>query len=425
MWESMGKVQDTISRIAKRHRANATQSIALIVPTQQQPTEQSFPTSYTAVAEWLATQAAAPYQTQLIGLTRALQHSNRLKNSATERLKITTLLETQVNAMAGRLKTQFINSDLPYSNAENQAFESYTTLLAELAYGYKIALIDALLRRSGLHRLDRIHATYFAMRHLAEYGLRYSQSYLKWPARCWRDINTLYWLAEQEGAVDDTVKRAASENNIFAPTIRELYTSIAMFHLSRGDQLNALHMDKLIEELSANAAKVSVHKVQPSTDVSMLYSVAINSAGAPALNRYCNYANEDQIRYLDLSPVADTLKKNQSPRTNEYELSRLQRQKIIHIWSHQRQRRSPRKITTDPVAIQTGIKDCHALLQSEEFVSQNNSNLRIINRSEHGLGLRCSNLADNCINIGELIACQQQARGGLLTYRQYRATGYL
>lgn len=406
MWESMGKVQDTISRIARRHKPNATPPIALIVPSQQPPTKQSFPTSYGAVANWLAKQSTAGQQTQIIGLTRALQHSNRLQNDAAERLKITALFATQVNAVKPMLNRQYIGADLPYTSDAQNAFESAATLLQELSYGYKIVLIDVLLRRSNLHRLDRIHALYFAMQSMAECGLRYSQSYLPWPEKYWRDINTLYWFAEKENAIDETVGPATGKDNLFPATIRTLYATIAMFHLSNNDHLPANLMEQLLARLSQQTHLLPVDHQAPEAVNSSLYSVAINSANPPAEHRYCNYATEDQIRYLQLQPICDSLLNMPAEQSSDdHTLSRTQLQKILFIWSKKTKRRSARAISNVPVTVETGLKDIYALYQQQSSRQPitGQTQWTLINRSDNGFCLRGSTRDNHRLQIGQLI----------------------
>ena len=409
----MGKVQDTISRIARRHRPNATPAIALIVPSQQKPTKQSFPTSYTAVAKWLASQSTAGQQTQIVGLTRALQHSNRLQNNAAERLKITTLFASQVNAVKPSLNQHFIGADLPYSSRAANAFENTTTLLQELSYGYKITLVDVLLRRSNLHRLERINAIYFAMRSLAECGLCFSQSYLPWPDKYWRDINTLYWLAEKEKAVDETIGAATARDNLFPATIRTLYATIAMFHLSNNDHLPAHLMEPLITRLSQHSTQLPVASELPATIDASVYSVAINSPNPPAAHRYCNYSAEDEVRYLQLQSIYDSLLTTLVEQSNgKPTLSRAQLQKILFIWSNKTKRNSARATTNNPVAIQTGLKDIYALYQQQSSPEQiaNTPKWTLINQSNNGLCLRGNTRDHHQLQIGELITTTVKAK---------------
>ncbi len=405
----MGKVQDTINRIARRRTHNATPAIALIVPSQQKPTKQSFPTTYAEVANWLTEQTSASLQAQITGLTRALQHSNRLQNNAAERLKIAGLFASQVNAVKPFIDDQYVGADLPYSNDARNAFESATTLLQELSYSYKIALVDVLLRRSKLHRLDRIHALYFAMRSLAECSLRFSQSYLPWPDKYWRDINTLYWLAEKESAVDEIVSAATAKDNFYPATIRTLYATLAMFHLSNNDHLPASLMEQLLYTLAQHATHLPFDSELPDTPGNSLYSVAINSANPPAAHRYCNYATEDEIRYLHLQPICEALLSAENTQENNQPfLSRAQLQKILFIWSRQTSRSTARAISNAAVATQTGLKDIHALYrQHESALEQHAAPTRwtLVNRSNSGFCLRGNTRDNHQLQVGELIAC--------------------
>jgi hypothetical protein len=408
LWEnvgSMGKVQDTIKRIARRHRHNATQPIALVIPNQKPPTGKSFPTSFNEVAGWLASHTSETYEDQLIGLSRALRHTNRLTNTATERLKINALFKTQIDAVLPSLKQQFVDVELPYDRESAEAFENAATLLQELAYGYKIALVDTLKRRSGLHRLDRIQSMYSAMRYLGELGLRYSQSHQPWPAKCWRDINTLYWLAEKDNAIDEIVRGNSNDPNPFPLSIGGLYCTIATFYLSDHQQLNATDFEQLLGILSEVLHKASLQQSVENSADSMSHSVALNSAGSPMPHRFCNYNSEDQIRYLDLATVAKTLIENTTH--SKTALSRLQIQKITHLWGGQRARRVARTIGEQKAYIQTGLNNCHAFLQQAgPHHAPANSSWQLINRSAHGLSLCCKKTNISNLRVGTLITCR-------------------
>ncbi|MEM7256111.1 MAG: hypothetical protein AAF404_01860 [Pseudomonadota bacterium] len=401
----MGKVQDTVNRISRRHRHNAVPAIALTVPTQQLSTKDSFPTSYHEVAAMLVEQTSASYPEQLIGLTRALKQCNRVANTATERLKIVTLFRSQINAVLPTLRQQFINADVPYNDTAALALKCSSTLLQELAYGYKIALVDVLLRRSGLHRLDRAHAIYYAMRYLGECALLCSQSYRRWPQQYWRDINTLYWLAEQEHSAGDTIGAAATEDTAMPPTIARLYATLAMLFLSDNHQLSALQFEQLTAELAQHSSLSEPQKLPADPLAPTTYSVAINAAAAPAPHRYCNYASTDQVRFIDLAAISTALLQPQASHP-QATLSVRQRRNITTRWGQLQPRRLGRKVSDEKMVACTGLTDCHALLmqpQQHPGIVNKKKTWQLINRSQQGLCLRGQRRIGPQLRIGQLI----------------------
>lgn len=399
----MGKVQDTLSRIARRTRNSETPAIALIVPSQQKATKHSFPTTRAAVAHWLDAQSHASSENRIVALTRALKHSNRLHNSASERLKICSLFSPVVQAEISAVYEQFVGADIPYDNNTRNAFDTATTLLQELSYGYKIALVDVLLRRSKLNRLDRVQCIYLAMRYLGECGLRYSQSYMPWPEKFWRDINTLYWLAEKENALDVTIGTATAKAEGFPTTIGNLYATLATFTLSNTDHLRSVAMEELISLLTEYSNHISLSAATTDTASSNLYSVAINSRNPPAAHRYCVYTAEDQVRYLDLAALCEALQN-----AEQTLLTRLQVQKIIHIWSHRTKRSHARAISNLATTTVNGLKDVHALFRQRQASNAEVSgveNWTLVNRSSNGLCLRGNTRNNHQLQLGELVGC--------------------
>lgn len=411
----MGKVQDTVNRITPRRRHNAASPIALVVPSRSTPDEQSFPTSFSAVAARLSEQISAPYAEQLIGLTQALTQSNRLTNTATERLKIVTLLRTQVDAMLPALQQQIDAATLPYNAAAGTAFKCITRLQQELAFGYKIALVDVLLRHSGLHRLDRTHATYYAMRFLGDCALQYTAAHQHWPDTYWRDINTLYWLAEQQQTTTETVSSAASEETVYPPTIAGLYATIAMIYLSDSQQLSAKHISQLTSAFAQQAAHMKLQTRINNPFSALSYSVALNGTTAPSLHRYCRYHAKDQVRFLDLSRVSSMLTQ-MAPAPPDVHLCL---QKVVQRWSQHRPRRKARRVSNQTAIVRTGLPDCRTLLQQPEqqhgMVSRK-STWQIINQSDTGLCLQGRPDTNACLTVGELIVCRPKQKNQSVIY---------
>lgn len=92
--------------------------------------------------------------------------------------------------------SHYAGQNLPLSPRERNSFSTVTTLLQEMAFGYKIIVnetVNSTVLGVGKHRnLAVLHA----MEALDEVALRYLQVYQDIPSEIWQDINALYKIAE-------------------------------------------------------------------------------------------------------------------------------------------------------------------------------------------------------------------------------------
>ena len=403
----MGKVQDTSSRLKQRHRPHSSPEIALIIPSQQKPSRHSFPTTYQAVSDWVSTQLSNGFDSGLNGLMKGLLHSNRLTNSPIERLKVMDLFAEQTQRTMPHLITRYTGTSLPYSLPAQTAFKQVVTLLTELSFGYKIALVDVLLGRGKLTQKARVHAIYQAMHAIAQCGLRHSQSYQPWPDKFWRDINTLMLLAEHEKALDAPVG-AAFDTKKAPNTIRQLYATLAIFWVNRAEQLKPHQMDALFTTLSNDPHPVELLTEKPQKCTTPIYSVALNSATPPALDRFCHYSEHHQLRYFTIKPSAiktlDNKKEDNasssSPQHSHYQSNNSKSQSTA--------RQHARAIRHADFYTQRNLKNItaslNAITQRNTLVRPSSGKWTLINESTGGVGLLSTDTGDCNTCLGDLIA---------------------
>ena len=97
MWEQMVKVQDKLSKIGNRAGLRTpTADIALQVPEQRSASAGSFPINPALVANYLEQLKSVSSESSTTELIRALQHSNRLATTPSDRLQIARLFDSAV-----------------------------------------------------------------------------------------------------------------------------------------------------------------------------------------------------------------------------------------------------------------------------------------------------------------------------------------
>lgn len=366
----MGKVQDTIKRIRTVSVSDAVTPVALLVPSQHQPTATSFPVTAPRVAKWLAAQNWTDLTPGVANLTRALQHSNRLHTAPIERLRILALFEPKVQKILPHLNSRYAGLHLPHANDALLAFNQVTILQQELSFGYKIALLDVLQRRSRLARKHRIPAIYQAIKHLGACGFSFSQTYRGWPKKTWRDINTLYMLAERENGVDTEVPAAPLETGSRAhqqspTTIRLLYAQLCAFSISDIARLDNEQMCTLFRTLGTNSNLLEFSEKRPA-DSACTFSIALNSSMPPAVDRFCLYSPTSRIRYFSMHNLMSVdLQEHDDASVNGTTgpITRACRHRINQHWNGEPTRTHSRSVRRTELYTQTGLKEIYASIR--------------------------------------------------------------
>ncbi|OED39133.1 hypothetical protein AB833_16470 [Chromatiales bacterium (ex Bugula neritina AB1)] len=457
MWESMGKVQDTIGRIRARTTGNSAAPsappIALLVPGQQAPTDQSFPTAVEAVAQWLDAQPAPSGIAGVHNLTRALQHSNRLENSPQQRLKIVQLFAERAHTAMPYLNSRYLGLDLPLRAEEQQAFNQSIQLLQELSYSYKIILLDVLQRRGQLTRKQRLPVIYQAMKYIGQSLLRSAQIYQNWPNRSWRDLNTLYILAERDQILDakiadgsitaDIQQSTLQKSSIStARSIRQLHSQLCAFSVCNTNQLTTTQIEQLYKTLAEHSPRYEISQTKPDCSTGSIYSVALNSANPPACHRFSLHTESGDLRYFSTEPLRD-LDLLSNPLTPDSGNRMLNRERQTLLWKDAAARHTARSIRHRSINAETGFKEVFASVcltgnksgspplpaanspdVSDECIdeidwfafnptSNFGSEWTLLNQSNHGMGLRWSGQGNVKVAVGDLLAyCMQHRRSG-------------
>lgn len=374
MWEQMGKVQDTFSRIRTRSgQAGSGNSapISLLVPTQRAPAASSFPTRPDAVVEWFNALPATRSAATVHHLTRALQHSNRLHNTPSQRLLATHLFAARVQQALPLLDARYLTMDLPLSQDGQQAFDQATLLLQELSFSYKIILLDFLQRRGKLTRKQRVPVIYQAIRCIGECMLRHAQLYRDWPEKSWRDLNTLFILAERDQGLDVGIPEPATST---APvqqtllkttaagttdTIRQRYSQLCAFAICNTGQLTAGQIDQLYRSLALHSPRYKLTSERPVGSADNLYSMTLNNANPPSSHQFSLHDDSQDLRYFSTESLVNTdLLTNPETASSGERLLNLERQALL--WKNATTRNSARSIRHTTLYAETGIKEIYS-----------------------------------------------------------------
>ena len=250
----------------------------LIIPSRNKPTTGSFPTAPKKVRQWLSGLYPLTSANATQTLMRGLKHCNRLENAPRARMEILDIFKPAVREIIDAAVARYFGQNLPLSSRDYNSFRNVTTLLQELAYGYKIVAAEATQSAIPGATKFRYHAMILAMDTLNEIALRHLQVYEDIPADIWQDCNTLYALAEELGISRKPLgKEAGSQYNV--DTIEEIFSATHLLYLSGSHSLRRGQIVQLHEFIANNAKLASLLSgEEQSNDAVLTYAIDLECA---------------------------------------------------------------------------------------------------------------------------------------------------
>ena len=364
---SMGKIQAAIKRLNNKVRPTAAVTETLRIPAQQEHESSPLPTDPAGIKTWLVAQGFANKGFASTGtdnaaasaksLMRALQHSNRTISAPAQRLLIMDQYEKPFAAAMQSLDTQYLYFDFPLQASAEKSFQLAVTLCQEMAYGYKIALVDSargdgFFSKEKLGKTKKIQAIKSALEHLSRMALRHSQVYRDWPEEFWRDANALAAIAMHDGISETPVtvsKKSTAVNPVVAPTIINLYARLCALQIIDQKQYQPEQQRTLFRQLTKYAGEIEFHH-KPQQRQGNQYSVGENSPPVIHEFRY-HQQSSSKLLYFSLDAL---LRKIDSTEEKQATFG------ILHNISRSRcESRSPR---AGLITAESGLKEIHTLI---------------------------------------------------------------
>jgi hypothetical protein len=287
---------------------------------------------------------------------------NRAKLDLDTRLQILDVYRPTAGVALDELDAVYAKSPLPLTPRAREALTLARDLAAELATGYKIALVEKtgkLIAFGAKKQLPMLLAR--AMEYLAA-GLRASyKSYTPVPPGIWRELHQLYLFADQEGVVREPFD---AESRL---TVFDLYTEVLLLSLTDPYRLVQGEADKILAHARAARGAVTLGQERPATRSDAHFLVPCDTDKPP---RAPLEANEDaggfNWRLLDANPIVDRLRQKKvaaetgnvsatmSKTLNPEGLALLGR--LITLWGDPPRRAHRRDPSESTVAICVGLK---------------------------------------------------------------------
>ena len=393
------------------------------------------------VKAWLEALPLANIVEASRSISDALISLNRTKLDIETRLKLLELYSTAINNLVPELEHKYTMVALPLPEKSRQAANLARRLYVELAYGYKIILVDRLQKkrmrlggRAQLHLLIQR-----AMDALSKALCAFYKTYSPTPPGMWSEIHQLAHLALQRNLHDKPVD--GGHNSISSTYKKALLLALANpYKLMQGE------VDKATDYLVQHANLAKLHPIQDKQSTSGVFVINLDSDTPPksleqnaktTLHNHILLGTDvlvstlnEQIARLETASMQRTLNLPDHAKHVSY-ISLMRR--LLKDWTFMPKRKFQRMKNNAVMEICVGLRaTCHFISSQPEAVERSALDFRIdtmpgtaragdserahfatsqwavTNESAGGMGLKCVSGVSQPIRIGEIIGLRTE-----------------
>jgi hypothetical protein len=371
----------------------------------------------------------------------ALISLNRTPLEADTRLKLLELYTTAIDNLVLELQHKYTMVALPLPEKSRQAANLARRLFVELAYGYKIILLERLGKKhislGGLHLPLLIQR---AMAALSKALCAFYHTYSPTPQGMWSEIHQLMQLALQRKLHDEPLDRG--RNSVSATYKQTLLLALANpYKLMQGE------VDKVAEYLVQHGNLAKLYPVQATLGTLGVFLINLDSDAPPkSLDQQDGETEMHNHILLSTDVLVSTLNeqitKLESGRTQKVlnlpdhakQASYLNlMRRLLKDWTFMPKRKFKRMANNNVIEICVGLRaTCYFIASRPEAAEQETldfsidaggsspatgkseqaqfatSQWAVTNESAGGMGLKCISGITQPIRIGEIIGLRSE-----------------
>ncbi|MBU0594095.1 MAG: hypothetical protein KKH74_10220 [Gammaproteobacteria bacterium] len=229
------------------------------------------------VAEWLAALPLSNLNESSRTILDALSALNRSKVAEDTRLKLLELYRTTISDLMTSLEAQFSGQPLPLPEKSRLIASQARQLQTELAYGYKIILLDQASRKLSFGSNKQLPLV--VERAIASLGRMLVvcyQTYAPTPAGVWAEMHILFTYAVEQGIQDESVSdhgRQSSVNLAYKQAL--LLALLDPYRLMQGE------VNKVLEYLTQFGGNAHLQPLMQTSNPSGFFLVRLDSDKPP------------------------------------------------------------------------------------------------------------------------------------------------
>ncbi|MDD5403514.1 MAG: hypothetical protein PHZ14_03140 [Sulfuricella sp.] len=229
------------------------------------------------VAEWLDTLPHANLNEAARAILDTLSAMNRSKVAEDTRLKLLELYRASITRLMPSLEQQFSGQPLPLPEKSRLIAAQARQLQIELAYGYKIILLDHAGKRLSFGSNRQLPLTVErAISSLGRMLVVCYQTYAPTPAGVWAEMHALFMYAVEQGIQDDPVPSLGQQSSVNLAYKQALLLALLdPYRLMQGE------VNKVLDYLSSFGGQAHLQPLMQTTSPSGFFLVRLDSDKPP------------------------------------------------------------------------------------------------------------------------------------------------
>jgi len=349
--------------------------MGLKIPLQKKRGKGLFNTSIPEVRQWVNNLPLINIEASVEQLEFALDEINKFEIPASNRHDALELLTAPVIHITGALKKSYLGKQFPLKKHDLDNAAKVAGLHHRMAISYIILV--TVMEKQPDSRTGLTIAIHRAIRHLSEVLIGNYQIYVPYPAGIWKDLHTLYAIAEQYGLqqkpVNDITLHKPAES-----TIEDSYKQILLLSLACPYRLRQTEISDVYRLLSQWAPYSRLLTVSDE-GIDGFFTWNLESDNAPVYltgrNQYERDAHWRTLNTSDMAePVRVALKARQenSKRYSDHLEERIL-QRLMLTWGVMPKRKFARRQQDASVQLVLGLKAIHSIISDPEPEQQDES----------------------------------------------------
>lgn len=296
-------------------------------------------------------------------LYSAVPEIARLKTDGENHLALIEAVRPAVHGSILGLSKTFLNQPIILPEPARKAATVAQALQKHLSNAYSCALRDLLSSKSSNEL--RALAIHRAITSLGQLLLRSYQLYAPAMSQAWREINTLYQLAELLSLSTLPVEDPLPHHRGIT-TIEAAYLRIALLASCRPNQLQQNDLFNVYRALETLAPKARLETEQ-NQQTDGLYSVMLDSAGPPVYRNRLGLYESDAVRQINTSQLCNELAAlaNDSNKLRALNLNSALATHMLNAWQHTAQRTFDRHAGEGKLDVTVGLTNLHYYVADE------------------------------------------------------------
>lgn len=356
-----------LPQILERTKKVPVADLHLHVPARIEPTNDSFDARPKRVEAWISTLPLGnPGETARL-VYGALIEMNRLRMSATDRMKILELFRNTIHFIEECLRKHYVGQSLPLSPKNQKLAELSLELMSEMAIGYKIIIMEATADNLKFDAKSMARVIQRAIRYVGRLLLQSYQIYAPYPAGAWRELHQLYLYAEHHNMADIQVRDAEHTRNQVS-SASNAYKQNLLLSLACPYRLRQGEADEIYLALEEWVQDSVLYRYDDSPEAKGLFLIDLDSDEPPTYAAREPNKHSSLCRNLDTSGLATVIREEikfaGKPGTGRGELqkevmTRDLLRRLMMSWGVMTKRRFSRMSKSSQVAVSVGINAVH------------------------------------------------------------------